>query len=229
MTAEFDRFRESYGDELQHAIGFAGQEARFFTKVKAHALLDLAARRLGDPKRLRALDVGCGVGLTDEFLASSFGELHGVDVSAGMLEAARRANPTVEYHLGDGRTLPFEDASFDVAFAICVLHHVPPDGRNVFADEVARVVRRGGLVVLFEHNPLNPLTRLVVARCAFDDDAVLLSPAEATGLLRGARLAPVERRYILFLPFDSGAVRRIERTLARVPLGAQYYAAGERP
>ena len=229
MSTEFDRFRESYGEELQRAVAFAGREARFFTKVKADALLELVSRRIGDPSRLRALDVGCGIGLTDELLEPSFRELHGVDVSAGMLEAARRANPGVEYHLGDGRTLPFDDRSFDVAFAICVVHHVPPGEREPFARELARVVRPGGLGVVFEHNPLNPLTRLVVARCAFDDDAILLGVRETTRLLTAGGLGRPERRYVLFVPVDRPVVRRAERLLAPVPLGAQYYVAAERP
>ena len=229
MSAEFDRFRDSYTDELEKAVAFSGQEGRFFMKVKAEALLDLVSRRLGEPKRLRALDIGCGVGLADMFLATSFGELHGVDVSAGMVEAARRVNPTVDYHLGDGRTLPFEDAAFDVAFAICVVHHVRPEERERFVGELGRVVRPGGLGVVFEHNPANPLTRLVVARCAFDEDVVLLRPREVTRLLATARLTPRERRYILFAPIDHGIVRRAERALAGVPLGAQYYVAAQAP
>ena len=229
MTAEFDRFRESYDAELQRAAGFARQEARFFTKVKAGALLDVVRRRAGDPSQLRALDVGCGIGLTDEFLAPAFGELHGVDVSPGMLETARRANPAVEYHVGDGRRLPFDDGSFDVAFAICVVHHVPRRQREQFARELARVVKPGGLAVVFEHNPLNPLTRLVVSRCAFDDDVVLLGVRETTSLLRSAGLERPERGYVLFAPIDRPGVRRAERLLRGVPFGAQYYVAAEVP
>ena len=229
MTAEFDRFRESYDAELQRAAGFTGQEARFFTRVKAEELLEVVRRRVGEPSELRALDVGCGIGLTDEFLAPSFRELHGVDVSPGMLATARRENPTVEYHLGDGRTLPFDDGSFDVAFAICVVHHVPPAQRERFAGELARVVTPGGLAVVFEHNPLNPLTRLVVSRCAFDDDVALLGVRETKRVLRAAGLERLERRYVLFAPIDRPIMRRVERFLAAVPLGAQYCVAAEVP
>lgn len=229
MRAEFDRFRESYGAELQRAAGFAGQEAGFFIRVKAEELLDVVRRRVGEPSQLRALDVGCGVGLTDEFLAPSFRELHGVDVSAGMVDAARRANPTVGYHVGDGRRLPFDDASFEVAFAICVIHHVAPPERVQFARELRRVIAPGGLVVVFEHNPLNPLTRLVVSRCAFDEDVSLLGVRELTLLLTGAGLDRPERRYVLFSPIDRPIMRRAERFLGSVPLGAQYYVAAEAP
>ena len=91
--------------------------------------------------------------------------LAGVDPSEAMIEAARKANPEADYRVADGTELPFEDGSFDLAFAVCVLHHVAPPDRPAFVAELARVTRPGGLTVVFEHNPLNPLTRLAVRRC----------------------------------------------------------------
>jgi SAM-dependent methyltransferase len=142
-----------------------------------------------------------------------------------MIEAARTANPKVDYRVADGTQLPFEDGSFDLAFAVCVLHHVPPPDRPVFVAELARVTRPGGLAVVLEHNPLNPLTRLAVSRCEFDDDAILLGRRETRGRLRAVGLEPVEQRYIIFFPWRSAVLGRAERALAPVPLGAQYYVA----
>ena len=56
---------------------------------------------------------------------------------------------------------------------------------------MARVLRPGGIAAIFEHNPLNPLTRRVVSNCVFDEDAVLLRRRRARGLLRQAGLVPV--------------------------------------
>ena len=56
-----------------------------------------------------------------------------------------------------------------------------------FVAELARVVRPGGLVVVFEHNPLNPLTRLVVSRVTFDDGVRLLRSGERRLAVRDAR------------------------------------------
>jgi hypothetical protein len=59
-----------------------------------------------------------------------------------------------------------------------VLHHVPPADREALLARVATKLAPGGKLVVFEHNPWNPLTRKVVAECAFDADAVLLPPTE---------------------------------------------------
>ena len=85
-----------------------------------------------------------------------------------------------------------------------------------------RVTRPGGIVVIAEHNPLNPLTRYVVGRCEFDGDAVLLSRRETDRTLRSAGLSEFECRYILFFPWRGSGLRRLELSLGRVPLGAQY-------
>jgi hypothetical protein len=98
-----------------------------------------------------------------------------------------------------------------------------------FAAELARVVRPGGLVAVFEHNPFNPLTRWAVQRCEFDRDAVLLSRGRATTVLRRAGLELAERRYIVFLPFGGERMEPLERRLGNLPIGAQYYVAARRP
>jgi SAM-dependent methyltransferase len=148
------------------------------------------------------------------------GRLEGLDVSAGLVEEAARRNPTVRYGTFDGRRTPYEDGAFDLVFAICVLHHVEPAGRLDFVQELVRVTRPGGVVAVFEHNPLNPLTRLVVSRCAFDEGVVLVRRRALEGLLAGRATDAVSSRYILFTPWK--AAWGLERPLGRVPLGAQY-------
>jgi SAM-dependent methyltransferase len=224
---EFDRYRETYRDEIQRSIAFSGINVDFFTEAKGEVLLD-TLRGVGDPTRLNLLDVGCGPGLMHRFLAGKVGRLTGTDVSAEILEAARAANPGVEYVPGVGGKLPFGDGTFDVAFASCVLHHVKKQERPAFARELARVVRPRGLAVVFEHNPLNPLTRLGVARCAFDQDVELLRPREVTEILREAGLVRTTCRYIIFVPIRGAVTRALERRLKRVALGAQYVVAAQR-
>jgi SAM-dependent methyltransferase len=224
---EFDRYKDTYTGRVQDSIGFLKQDLSFYTEAKVCRLLSLA-RELGDPAGLRALDVGCGVGITDELLAPHLGALHGVDVSAGVMEAAARLNPSVRYTTYDGATLPFEDGGFDMTFAICVLHHVPPVSWSSFVGEMERVVRPGGLVVLIEHNPFNPLTRVAVARCSFDEDAVLLRKGAAKRLLAARGLSVTDQAYILFFPWSFGPLQRAERWLRCVPLGAQYVVAARK-
>jgi SAM-dependent methyltransferase len=222
---QFDRYKRSYEDEIEQAVAFSGRSLDFFTDVKAKRLLDVVRRHLGDPHALRALDVGCGTGLTDRRLSAEFGSLHGTDISSAMVERAAEANPHVTYELYDGERLPYDDDSFDLTFTICVLHHVPPSSWHHFLSELRRVTRSRGAVVVFEHNPLNPLTRLVVGRCSFDEDAVLLGPSKLRALLREAGLEPLEVSYLLFFPWQSKLLDGAEQRLRWLPLGAQYLVA----
>lgn len=227
-AAAFDDHAADYRETLRRSIAFSGVEQEVFTRRKVRHLLDVVRRRLGPTERVRALDVGCGVGLTDAYLVGRLGELDGTDVSGEAVRRAAEANPSVRYTRSAGDELPYEDERFDLAFAICVLHHVPPDGRTRLVAELRRVVRPGGLVVVFEHNPFNPLTRLAVARCDFDADAVLVTKRTADRLLRGGGLRPVERRYVILLPTEAPRLVAAERVLAALPLAAQYYVAAHR-
>ena len=83
-------------------------------------------------------------------------------------------------------------------------------------------------MAVFEHNPLNPLTRLVVARCEFDEGVQLLPTREVRDLLAEAGLQPIERRYILFFPWRASFLQRLEARLAALPLGAQHLTAARR-
>jgi SAM-dependent methyltransferase len=104
------------------------------------------------------------------------------------------------YRVYDGINLPYSDDSFDAASAVCVFHHVPVAARTALAKEVRRVLRRGGLFAIFEHNPLNPLTRHVVNRCEFDRNAILLRANNAEKLLEDAGFHDVDTRFILTIP-----------------------------
>jgi SAM-dependent methyltransferase len=229
VRARFDEYRDTYRDAVERSISFVGAGADFFSEAKADVLLRLVRRHLGDPRDVKALDVGCGPGEMDAWLEPSLGELEGVDVSEGVIEAARIRNPEVVYSTYDGERLPFEAGSFDLVFAVCVLHHVDPARWQPFLQEMARVVRPGGLVAVLEHNPFNPLTRLAVHRCEFDDEAVLLSRGAVVALEQQAGLESAESRYILFLPWRLKWRVKLEDVLRRLPLGAQYMVAGRRP
>lgn len=222
----FDYDREGYVAEVENSIGFIGQDLDFFTEAKARNLIDIAGRRLGPPEGLRVLDVGCGVGLLDEQIVGAFGQVVGADSSIVELKTAKDRTPEASYAGADGGNLPFADATFDVVVAVCVIHHVPVDSWNAFLDELQRVTRAGGLVVVIEHNPLNPLTRLAVSRCSFDEDAVLLGRGRVKKLMRQSELRVAEARYILFFPWRARFWRRIEPALRGLPLGAQHLTVG---
>jgi SAM-dependent methyltransferase len=228
MHSDFDRHSESYRDDVQRSIGFLGQSHDFFVRHKVAHLLRLSRRWVGEPKDLSILDVGCGIGLTDRYLAESFGSVGAVDVSEESLAVARDANPTVAYQAYDGETLPFSNGSFDVTFAIGVLHHVPVSARSGFVREMGRVTAPAGLAVVLEHNPYNPLTRVAVDRCDFDEGVIIPSRRSTSALFRANGLRVVDDPYILFFPWSFPGSGQLESVLGWAPLGAQYIVAGRR-
>jgi len=102
---------------------------------------------------MRLLDVGCGPGSITRGLAERVapGEVIGLDLSRETLEEARRDAASrgltnVRYQEGSVYTLPFADASFDVAYAHQVFQHLRE--RDAALGEMLRVVRPGGLVAV---------------------------------------------------------------------------------
>lgn len=229
MHPDFDRYSDTYRDEMRRSIGFMGKDHGFFVRHKVDRLLELTRRWVGEPKDLSILDVGCGIGLTDAHLTEEFGSVYGVDVSEESLAIAKDANPTATYQGYDGETLPFSDGSFDVTFAIGVLHHVPVSARSRFIREMGRVTSSSGLAAILEHNPYNPLTRLAVDRCDFDRGVILPSRRFTSTLFGASGVRILEAPYILFFPFGGRVFRAIERGLGWLPLGAQYVVAGRKP
>jgi SAM-dependent methyltransferase len=230
LSSGFDSRAGGYREAVERSIAFSGAGHEVFTQIKARELLELCRRRVGDPGSLAFLDVGCGPGETDRALAGSVGSLAGADSSEAMARAAAELNPWAEYaHADATRRLPYDDATFDVSFTICVLHHVDPPDRPRFVAEMARVTRPGGVVAVFEHNPLNPLTRRAVAGCEFDRGVRLLGRRACASLLRDGGLAEPRTAYVVFFRSDSEIRQRIARRLRRIPLGAQYAVSARRP
>ncbi len=214
MSQLFDAYDANYRAVVQSSIGFSGLPHDFFMQAKADLLAAVMRERLGVAHAPRLLDIGCGVGTLHPYLAGLFDEIHGVDVSAPCIAEARQRCPGNSYAVG-APGAPLEGEGYDVTLAVCTLHHVPPAGWKAFVADMTRVTRPGGLICVIEHNPLNPLTRLAVFRCPFDEDAVLLR--EAGG-------KDVGTRFFLLLPTKMRLARRVETLFAGAPLGAQYLA-----
>lgn len=226
MAELFDNLRDHYEDEICRAMrGLPGEHA-FFIRAKAEKVETMAARFRNDSNRIRLLDIGCGTGLVEQSLRIPNAEITGLDVSEPLLEKARENAPGCRFARFNGYRIDDEDNSYHLVFAINIFHHIVKQDRMRLLMEMWRVLRPDGLLALFEHNSWHPITRLVVSRCVFDRDAVLLSRSSACSLLHTVGLHRIESSYMIFLPWSIGTNRVLERALGWLPLGVQYYAAG---
>lgn len=225
----FDTYAEDYSRHVNSALpkGF-GDVARY-ARIKAHHLSEKIRSVFGREGNPAILDAGCGVGLTDSFLKKDFPDITGFDVSQRSVDLARKLNPELTYaHSGDAK-LPFADGQFDVVFAVCVVHHISPGLRMEFFRDMRRVLKPGGMLAVYEHNPWNPMTRRVVANVEFDRDAVLLAARECLRLAADAGFKAPECSYILFTPSVSRRWMSFERLfLSALPIGAQYQCIARR-
>ncbi|MEX0409337.1 methyltransferase domain-containing protein [Aquibium sp. LZ166] len=223
VAKDFDRLTEIYERDINQAIAFAGMEHMFFIDKKRESIVRLAQERFGEIDKLDVLDLGCGLGAYHPGLEGAFRSLHGADVSARSVELAAERHPFVHYVNFDGVTLPYPDDSFDLAFTICVMHHVPPAQWDGFVAEMKRVLKPGGLALVYEHNPYNPATQYIVRSCDIDKDAVLLTPRKLRGLFGAAGFDEVQTRTIFSVPPKGALLTQIDSLFGHLPFGAQYY------
>lgn len=221
----FDELASDY-DELLHdplRDQFASG-SRFFIQQKCRIVAERLAR-LGGGRKLRILDAGCGQGTAFQFLGSAH-RVFGCDVSQAMLQQAVAQGPvTVQEPL----SLPFADDTFDAAFAFCVYHHIPAADQAHHLKELRRVVREGGEVMVFEHNPYNPVTARIFRRAPIDQGCEMIPPPSLRGLFRDAGFREITHRYLLFVPEGLySSVGFVERALVRLPLGGQYFVSGRK-
>jgi SAM-dependent methyltransferase len=172
------------------------------------------------------LDFGCGDGATTPLLLDALKAERavGVDVSAKSLEIARKQHATerIRYELIDKIDKFEKPGQFDLAYCNGVFHHIPPAHREAALALVNRAIRMGGCFSFWENSPWSPATRYVMSRCAFDRDAILLTPPEARKLLRAAGFETVQTDFRFIFPRALRALRKIEDVVYRIPLGTQY-------
>ena len=226
---EFDRFALDYGSVLEHHTRIGGEKTGYFARYKVQTVRDDVGS-IESAHIRRILDFGCGVGQSIPYFRELFpaSKLLGFDVSEDSIAIARASYATEAAFTcsREGQRLEIEDESIDLVFTACVLHHIPHAQHPEILKELWRVLKPGGKLFIFEHNPLNPLTVKIVNECPFDKNAVLIGSGVMRGRLITAGFAKTRISYCLFVPGWLRMVRFIESFLKWCPAGAQYYAVG---
>jgi len=133
--------------DLVTTVLFAGRRRQAFS-----ALAVASGARTGD----RILDVGCGTGYFVRMLAEiagAQGSVVGVDAAPEMIAHASsrsRSAANVSFEVGSAGALSFPAASFDVVVSSLTMHHVAPAEQLAAVQEMRRVLRPGGALLIAE-------------------------------------------------------------------------------
>src|SRR5215213_4027823 len=97
------------------------------------------------------LEIGVGIGRWAASFDLAKTRFTGVDISEGMVEAARKNFPQYSFDmLGEDSVLPYGDESFDLSFSVTVMHHNPTPTKRALISEMWRVTRPGGHLMFLE-------------------------------------------------------------------------------
>jgi SAM-dependent methyltransferase len=186
------------------------------------------------------LDFGCGNGrlftalIESEFLKPLIAQgrlrLFGFDTSRDSLKEAKRiAGEKWVCFASDWNDLP-PDIRFDLVSGCNVFHHIVPAERSAAAKTLRRWMKAKARLAIWEHNPFNPITRLLVSICPFDKGARLLTFGMTKTLFEAHSYRHVQHAYVNLFPPRWQQIKlfsTIEKKLSRFPVGAQYWVMFE--
>ena len=117
-------------------------------------LREMAARMAAPKRGMRVLDVGCGTGAQLAIYEQAGCEVFGIDLSQSMLSIARtKLSEQAVLTTGDATRMPYPDQAFDLVISSLFLHQLDAGVRSVALDEVKRVVRTEGRIMLVDFHP----------------------------------------------------------------------------
>lgn len=134
-------------------------------------------RRTG--RKPKVLEVGCGTGIGAYYIKTQLVpevEIHAIDLLPEAIDYAKKhyGGSGVKFLTGK-ETLPFRETTFDMVLSVHVLEHIPKREAERFVSEMRRVLKRGGIALIFTpnrelcqdlyiHNPSDdPAKRLVLS------------------------------------------------------------------
>jgi SAM-dependent methyltransferase len=229
LQAEFDLLADEYRAQHHANVAITGESPAYFAEYK---VADLAAfvHRWKLPSHA-VLDFGSGIGNSVPYFRQYFAhsEIACADVSARSLEIAQARFPGPEAHVQINDCIALPAASQDLVFSACVFHHIAAKEHAHWLAELLRVTKPGGLLAIYEHNPLNPLTVRAVNTCPLDVNARLIRGGAMCARALEAGWADARLGYKLFFTAFLAGLRPMERHLEWLALGAQCRMTARRP
>ena len=218
---EFDKSARDYESLIKPYLKIAGASREYFARSRLNWLSYLLREQ--DIIVRRVLDFGCGTGMSLALLEDILHAEHviGLDTSKESLAVARESIVNRPVQLATPQEyIPQHD--LDLVFCNGVFHHIPVAERPSAVDYIYRCLRPGGVFIMWENNPWNPIQFLCMKYSEIDKNAIPLSPTESCQLVASERFRVIRTDYLFFFPAYLNWLHPFEKRLNKVPLGAQY-------
>ena len=227
MPQSFDSFSKSYNKIVDDAIRQTGYDTESLVSVKLQKIANLYPDLTEN--KFSLLDFGCGVGNlfghVKEFFPNAV--YTGVDPSIGSIKkACARFQDKTAFQEYDSKE--WKTRKYDLIVSAGVFHHIPHIEHSRVIEKLNSFLNPNGKLVIWEHNPLNPVTQKIIRDCPIDEDAVLVSSKNIKILFERASLSNIKISYTTFFPKFLSGLNFMDRFLGWLPLGGQYLVTGQK-
>ncbi|MBI5049937.1 MAG: methyltransferase domain-containing protein [Nitrospirae bacterium] len=170
-----DRIISTHGRTLDHAAWFYDILSPLMLFCQEKRISEKAIRLLNLSGVNKILDVGCGTGTVAIKIAKGLGYKNnslivGLDAALKMIDVARKKSKrlkNIRFDVEIAENLPYEDESFDAAISTFFFHHIDFELKKKALQEIWRVIKRNGAVVIVDIDiPVNLFGHLC-AWCAY--------------------------------------------------------------
>lgn len=157
---EKEHFNKLAEERANHWWGSATKTGQYREEYRAR-LLEKKISDMPDTAEFKILEIGCSGGsFTLKFakrlaVSGKAAKIFAVDISDRLIQLAQKKDcpDNVSFQVCDAEKLPFDEEHFDIVCGNAILHHLNLD---IVIPEIKRVLKRGGKIIFFEPNLLNP-------------------------------------------------------------------------
>jgi SAM-dependent methyltransferase len=224
--SNFDHFADKYLATLERPCSLSGETPDFY----AEGRILWCKNRLPQILPIETvLDFGCGIGGSFQHFVDLLGckTVVGIDPSVESLRNARERHSGLDLHLAlPEQFIPKGNLPF--AFCNGVFHHIPPAERRPALEYIHSCLTDDGIFAFWENNPWNPVVVHSMSMNEFDCDAQTIAPSAAVRMLKAAGFRVQFLDFCFFFPHFARVLRRFERSLRWMPLGAQYLVLAQK-
>ena len=214
---EFDYLSKNYDNLLKNSIPTVLEEVNYFYSYKVKLIYNLTEKK----KNINILDFGCGTGTSLKIISKYFKscELWGYDESKESIKKIKKKKNSFKL-TSNLKNIPLK--KFDLIFISMVFHHIDKKNHQKILSYCKNFLKSTGVIYIFEHNPLNPVTNYVFKNNLIDENAEMISSKKLISKSLAAKLRIVDLKYTLFFPKQLNFLRFLEKYLFWLPFGAQY-------